>query len=57
MKFEIWAMFEDGLEIKVETHNTMESAQIAIDAIAPRIERELIKWCGFKHGTLTFIIK
>ena len=34
-RFEIWATFENGTEVRVETHKTEKSARSAIDAMNP----------------------
>lgn len=56
-KFEIWATFEDGLEVKVETHRTAKSAQAAIDAMNNRNRRDLAVGYGFPHGVPTYSIR
>ena len=56
-KFEIWATFEDGLEVKVETHRTAKTAQTAIDAMNNRNRRDLAVGYGFPHGVPTYSIR
>lgn len=56
-KFEIWATFEDGIEIKVETHKTAKNAQTAIDAMNNQNRRDLAVGYGFPHGVPTYSIR
>jgi len=56
-KFEIWATFEDGLEVKVETHKRMEHAQAAIDAMNNHNRVDLATGAGFPHGVPSYSIR
>ena len=56
-RFEIWATFENGTEVKVETHKTEKSAQSAIDAMKHHNQYELSIGCGFHYGVPTYTIR
>ena len=56
-KFEIWAKFEDGIEVMVETHKTLKNAENAVDAMNRRNEYELSIGYGFPYGVPTYTIK
>ena len=56
-KFEIWAKFEDGIEVMVETHKTLKNAENAVEAMNHRNEYELSIGYGFSHGVPTYTIK
>lgn len=56
-KFEIWAKFEDGIEVMVEAHKTLKNAENAVDAMNHRNEYELSTGYGFPHGVPTYTIK
>ena len=56
-KFEIWAKFEDGIEVMVETHKTLKNAENAVDAMNHRNEYELSIGYGFPRGVPTYTIK
>ena len=55
--FEIWATFEDGIEVRVETHKTLKNAQAAVDAMNHRNEYELSIGYGFPHGVPAYEIR
>lgn len=55
-KFEIWATFENGTDVRVETHKTEESAQSAIDAMNHHNQYELSIGYGFPYGVPTYTI-
>lgn len=56
-KFEIWAKFEDGLEVKVETHTSVKRAQNAIDAMNNHNRNDVAVGYGFPHGIPTYTIR
>lgn len=56
-KFEIWAKFEDGIEVMVETHKTLKNAEKAVYAMNHRNEYELSIGYGFPNGVPTYTIK
>ncbi len=56
-KFEIWAKFEGGLEVKVEIHKTLKSAQAAVDAMNRANRNDLAEGYGFPHGIPAYIIR
>lgn len=56
-RFEIWASFEDGITVKVETHKSAKRAQIAIDAMDNANERDIAEGYGFPHGVPAYYIK
>jgi hypothetical protein len=56
-RFEIWASFEDGITAKVETHKSMKSAKIAIDAMNHANKRDIAEGYGFTHGVPVYTIK
>lgn len=56
-KIEIWAQFEDGLEVKVEIHKNLKTAQNAIDAMNNNNRNDLAAGYGFPHGVPTYIIR
>ena len=56
-KFEIWATFENGLTVKVETHKSKEAAQSAIDAMNNHIKNDLAVGYGYPYGIPTYTIK
>lgn len=56
-KFEIWASFEDGIEVKVETHKTMRCAQSAIDAMEHANKLDIAEGYGFPHGVPVYSIR
>ena len=56
-RFEIWAMFEDGTETKVETHKSIKSAQAAIDAMNNHNRIDAAIGSGFPHGIPTYVIR
>ena len=56
-KFEIWASFEDGITVKVESHKTFKNAQNAVDAMNRHNQYELSIGYGFPHGVPTYTIK
>ena len=49
-RFEVWATFENGTEVRVETHKTEKSAQSAIDAMNAHNQYELSIGYGFPCG-------
>ena len=56
-KFEIWAKFPDGLEVKVETHKFREHAQNAVDAMNAHNRNDLATGGGFPHGVPEYEIR
>ena len=56
-KFEIWATFENGKTAKVEVHNTMKAAQLAVDAMNAHNQHDLSVGYGFPYGVPTYTIK
>ena len=56
-KFEIWATFENGMTVKVETHKTKKSALSAIDAMNAHNQYELSIGYGFPCGVPTYTIR
>lgn len=56
-KFEIWASFPDGLNVKVETHKNIKAAQNAIDAMNNSNKREIAEGYGFPHGIPSYSIR
>ena len=56
-KYEIWARFEDGLEVKVEIHKSAKTAQTAIDAMNNKNRNDLMVGYGFPHGVPTYTIR
>ena len=56
-KFEIWASFEDGLTVRVESHKTMKAAQNAVDAMNSHNRNDLATGAGFPHGVPAYTIK
>ena len=56
-KFEVWAIFPNGKEVKVETHTVKRNAQIAIDAMDRHNQYELSIGYGFPHGVPTYEIR
>lgn len=56
-KFEIWAKFEDGLEVKVETQTSVKRAQNAIDEMNSHNRNDLACGYGFPHGVPTYEIR
>lgn len=55
-RFEIWAGFEDGIEVMIEAHDTLRNAKLAIDAMGHRNEYELSIGYGFPHGVPVYYI-
>lgn len=55
--FEIWARFEDGIEVKVETHKNLKCAQNAIDAMNNHNRNDVAYGYGFPHGVPTYEIR
>lgn len=55
-KFEIYAKFNNGLEVMVERHKTEKSAQLAIDAMNRKNEYELSIGYGFPNGVPSYSI-
>lgn len=56
-RYEVWATFEDGLTVKVETHKRLRDAQNAIDAMNARNQNDLRCGGGFPHGVPQYSIK
>lgn len=56
-KFEIWAAFENGIEVKVETHLTEQSAQNAIEAMNHRNQYDMSIGYGFPYGIPIYVIR
>lgn len=56
-RFEIWATFENGKEVRMETHKTMKSAQAAVDAMDNRNQRDLAEGYGFPCGVPAYSIR
>lgn len=56
-RYEVWATFEDGLTVKVETHKRLRDAQNAIDAMNAHNQNDLRCGGGFPHGVPTYTIK
>ena len=56
-KFEIWATFENGMTVKVETHKTKKSALSAIDAMKAHNRHDLVVGYGFPYEVPTYTIK
>lgn len=56
-KFEIWATFENGLTVKVETHKTIKAAQSAIDAMNAHNRNDIATGNGFPYGVPTYTIR
>ena len=57
-RFEVWASFEDGLEVKVESHVSIKNAKAAIDAMDNQNRRDKSVGYGFPHGMpVYFIVK
>lgn len=56
-KIQIWARFEDGLEVKIEIAPNMKAAQSAIDAMNHSDQRDLAEGYGFPHGLPEYFIK
>ncbi|MCQ2507277.1 MAG: hypothetical protein MJ097_00650 [Dorea sp.] len=56
-KYEIWATFENGMTVKVESHRSERSAQNAIDAMNHHNCIEVANGCGFPYGVPTYSIK
>ena len=56
-RFEVWAAFENGTEVRVETHKIKKSAQSAIDAMNHHNQYELSIGYGFPYGVPTYTIR
>lgn len=56
-KFEIWAKFEDGTEVKVESHKNLKCAQNAVDAMNNHNRNDLACGCGFLYGVPVYEIR
>ena len=56
-KFEVWATFENGLTVKVETRKTRKCALNAIDAMNAHNQNDLKTGCGFPFGVPAYSIK
>lgn len=55
-RFEVWAIFPDGIETRVETHKSLKSAAAAVSAMDHENERDLAEGYGFPHGVPQYII-
>lgn len=55
--FEIWALFENGMEVKVETRKSLKSAQAAIDAMDRANLNDIAEGYGFPYGVPAYIIR
>ena len=55
-KFEIWAKFEDGIEVMVEIHKNIDCARNAVDAMNGRNRNDLACGYGFPHGVPTYYL-
>ena len=56
-RFEVWAIFPNGKEVKVETHKSERSARSAIGAMNAHNLNDLKAGCGFPHGVPTYEIR
>ena len=56
-RFEVWAIFPDGLAVKMEVHKSERNAQNAIDAMNAHNLNDLKTGCGFPHGVPTYEIR
>ena len=56
-KFEIWAIFDNGMSVKVETHKTEQNARKAIDAMNCKNQYEMSIGYGFPYGLPTYVIR
>lgn len=55
--YEIWAIFKNGIESKVETHKSKKEAKNAIEAMNAHNQYELSIGYGFPYGVPTYTIK
>ena len=56
-RFEIWAKFPRGEEIRVEAHKTLKSASVAVDAMNRHNQYELSIGYGFPAGVPAYYIR
>lgn len=56
-KFEIWAKFENGTEVKVESHKNLKCAQNAVDAMNSHNRNDLACGRGFSYGIPVYEIR
>lgn len=56
-RFEIWAKFPRGEEVRVEAHKTLKSASVAVDAMNHHNQYELSIGYGFPAGVPDYYIR
>ena len=55
-RYEVWAKFNDGLNVLVETHKTENNARAAVDAMNNQNRRDIAEGYGFTHGVPKYYI-
>lgn len=56
-KYEVWAIFQNGMNVLVEIHKTEQSARNAIDAMNHKNQYEMSIGYGFPYGVPTYTIR
>lgn len=56
-KFEIVAMFSDGMEAVIERHSSLKRASSAVDAMNNHNRNDAAVGYGFPHGMPEYIVR